>query len=1095
MTENVRLFELQIKGANSVKELKEEISLLRDKLVQLDNTSEEYKNTVNDLIADEKKLKEVMSASKESLSNATGSYNSLVNEMGALKKVWREVTSEAERAKIGERISEINEELKRMDSTIGNNQRKVGSYEEAFKKALLTPQQELKKLRVELAQMEQGTAEYNATFKRMAELTHDVTEQQEMLKWSSSDLGDILGNLAGVAQGVAGGFSAVNAMSGLIAGGNEDVEKAMLTTQRWLQLIQGLGALEELGDRIRGLWTGIKNYTQAQEISISSMKDYADTTENTGGAVEGTSQAISRQSTVIKQTTTDILKLKEGMKLLNEEELKELETLNQQLNMLNLNIVSRQGAIDDIEAMVEAEIMSREEGEEALKYHKQILEVDKQTYNKIEKRIEQLKRQTDANKRLNEGEKNLGNTTSWLDKIAKKYISTCEEWVKSQNKVKVGVGELGLKVASLGKTIVTALISTGIGVLIVMLGTAISSLWKFVDGSAKAEKRTKALADANDKLNESLEKQDKNWERQEKLMQAQGKSYQEIYEAEMKYLQAKLKEVQATLATQQAIAKEIGQRRLQKEKYAEFRQELQDMVDLEKELKIAIEDLNWDKYVEEEKKKTDAVKEQQKAEEERKKKATEAYNARMKELENERKIAQKLYEELQNYYKTDTQKLKEKYNADLKTLDKLNASEDKKLKAKQLLRTKYLNDLNKLNMDNVKAIYDENRKYAQRAMEIYGTDSEEYLTKQIEEATRFRGEIQATIDNINQGVNATEALNMLNIFEGTDIRNMEDANVELQIANKNVADLQKQLLELQTTKAINKLSKGLEAIGSEANNALNKHDLSFELQASTSFNGFYSGLSPEQQKAELDARYNLQAEYLQRELELYQATIAQKNLTDEERTNLQNSINAIQMAQQDLATQHTIESNYLIIDSYNNMANSIQGIASSITDILGSVSDMIMDNAEAQLKAGKITEEEYNRQFEKSKAIQIAQATINTIAGAVGAFMGITRDTGGWGIALAIAEATAVLASGMAQIQQIKNTRPNSSGSGANTRYAEIMPNATSDYKPELTQNATGQQETENLANAISGMNLWVSVSDIDNAQSKGKVRVAESTF
>lgn len=270
--------------------------------------------------------------------------------------------------------------------------------------------------------------------------------------------------------------------------------------------------------------------------------------------------------------------------------------------------------------------------------------------------------------------------------------------------------------------------------------------------------------------------------------------------------------------------------------------------------------------------------------------------------------------------------------------------------------------------------------------------------------------------------------------------------------------------------------------------------MSFELQASTSFNGFYSGLSPEQQKAELDARYNLQAEYLQRELELYQATIAQKNLTDEERTNLQNSITAIQMAQQDLTTQHTIESNYLIIDSYNNMANSIQGIASSITDILGTVSDAIMDNAEAQLEAGEITEEEYNRQFEKSKAIQIATATINTIAGALGAFMGITKDTGGWGIALAIAEATAVMASGMAQIQKIRNTKPNST-SGGNARYAEVTPSSTGDFNPTLTQNVTGGQETENLANALSKTPLWVSVVDINNAQQKSNVRVSESTF
>ena len=340
MTENVRLFELQIKGANSVKELKEEISLLRDRLVQLDNTSEEYSKTVEDLIEDEKKLKEVMSASKEALNSATGSYNSLVNEMGALKKVWREVTSEAERAKIGERISEINEELKRMDSTIGNNQRRVGSYEEAFQKALLTPQQELKKLRVQLAQMEEGTAEYNETFKRMSELTHDVAEQQQMLKLSSADLGDILGNLAGVAQGVAGGMSAINAISGLIADGNEDVEKAMLTTQRWLQLIQGLGAIEDLGKKVKGLITGLNNFAKSQNTVVASLGDFADETKTAGDMANTTSASLTRQGAIMRSATNATLELAEGMKLLNNEELEQIEVNRETIAIMEDTIAS-----------------------------------------------------------------------------------------------------------------------------------------------------------------------------------------------------------------------------------------------------------------------------------------------------------------------------------------------------------------------------------------------------------------------------------------------------------------------------------------------------------------------------------------------------------------------------------------------------------------------------------------------------------------------------------------------------------------------------------------------------------------------------------
>lgn len=910
--ETVRTFELKINGINSVKDLKNHISNLRDELVRLDDTSEEYTATVGELVESEKKLKSVMSASKETIKGAKGSYNALVNEMSALKSVWRSVTNEAERAKIGEKINKINEELKRMDSTIGNSQRKVGSYEEAIKKALLTPQQELRQLKKELAGMEQGTAQYNATFARMAQLTHDVTEQQEMLKWSSADLGDILGNLAGVAQGIAGGFSAINAVSGLISDGNEDVEEAMLTAQRWLQVVQGLGAVEELGDRLKGLWQGIKNYANEQSVA----------TQGTGNFAKGLGKATTASAT-------------------------------------------------------------------------------------------------------------------------------------------------------LGTTIKTALISSGIGILVVLLGTAVSWLWKYVDGSAKAEERTKKLAEATDKLNESLENKDKAWEREEKLLNAQGASYEEVYKAEKKHLQAKLAEVQASLAVAQATAKEIGQKKLQKAKYDEFRQTLDDLVKQEKDLKIALEDLEIDKE-------TEAIK-----------KNTEARKANAKAIEEQRKEAQKLYKNLQDEYKSDTQKLKEKYLEDKKVLEKLSPEEAQKAKA--LLYSKYLIDLENLTMKTTKSIYDRVRANIKRELETYNKDSEEYYNAQIAEAERYRDSISATIETVKAGGDEAKAFAYLNVFEGTDITTMQEANTELKIANNNVRNLRNGLLEFQSSKAMKAVTKGVEGIANEAQNAFNRHDMSWEMQATTNF--AYTGLSPEQQRAELENRYALQAEYLQREIDLYKNAIATKNLTDEERINLVNSITALEIQQKDLLTQKTIESNYLMIDSYENMTNSIQGIAGALTDVLGSVSDIIMENAEAQLKAGEITEEEYNRQFKKSKAIQIATATINTIAGALGAFMGITKDTGGWGLGLAIAQATAVFTAGMVQIQKIKNTKPNSSSSGSNGRYAEVTATPTSDFKPIYTQNTTNATETENLANALSKTPIWVSVKDIDNAQQRGKVRVTESSF
>lgn len=170
-------------------------------------------------------------------------------------------------------------------------------------------------------------------------------------------------------------------------------------------------------------------------------------------------------------------------------------------------------------------------------------------------------------------------------------------------------------------------------------------------------------------------------------------------------------------------------------------------------------------------------------------------------------------------------------------------------------------------------------------------------------------------------------------------------------------------------------------------------------------------------------------------------------------------------------------------------------IAGSIGEILGSISDAWMDTIQAQIDAGEISEEEGKKQFEKIKALQVAEAIINTIAGAVGALMGITKDTGGWGIAAAIAQAAAITAAGMAQVRKIQNT---TIGSNTAASIPEVNQVASTNM-PTYTQTYTNQNDIDNLANAIGntmkGVNLSVSVTDIDNAQTTVKTRERESSF
>lgn len=137
MSEKVTAFEIDLSDVRNeaqdtqktLKELRQEVKDLRS---QLENTSigtEEFTDTLDELT---RKQQELTNVTKSGVAAQKDSYNDLVNQMAILKKEWRATADEAERAALGDQISEINSKLKEMDATLGNHQRNVGNYESAL---------------------------------------------------------------------------------------------------------------------------------------------------------------------------------------------------------------------------------------------------------------------------------------------------------------------------------------------------------------------------------------------------------------------------------------------------------------------------------------------------------------------------------------------------------------------------------------------------------------------------------------------------------------------------------------------------------------------------------------------------------------------------------------------------------------------------------------------------------------------------------------------------------------------------------------------------------------------------------------------------
>ena len=174
-----------------------------------------------------------------------------------------------------------------------------------------------------------------------------------------------------------------------------------------------------------------------------------------------------------------------------------------------------------------------------------------------------------------------------------------------------------------------------------------------------------------------------------------------------------------------------------------------------------------------------------------------------------------------------------------------------------------------------------------------------------------------------------------------------------------------------------------------------------------------------------------------------------------------------------------------------------QQLSKSVANVMGTVSDIMQANIEEKLKRGEISEEEAEKEFENVKKLQIAEAIVNTLTGALQAQLSVwapdSQIHGVWTkIAMSALLGAQTLATGYAQVQKIRNTTFGGGGSGAAqptiiTGAATPLLNEAQDINELDAMYVTGRPPQDTR--------VYVLESDITNAQNNRKVRVTESTF
>lgn len=212
---------LQIDTGNSektIKQLKDEIKQLKGELENASIGSEKFTQASEQLATAQDELKSALNITKQSVEDAEGSYNALVKQMAELKKEWKATADEAKRNSLGVEIDNINNQLKELDATIGNNQRNVGNYKGDVVAALQEVGTQTKSYSEQWGEAQKATEQTRAKFESVAK----------------------------IASGVASGFAAVQGATALLGIENENLEKTFVKVQSAMAIAQGVGGMKDL---------------------------------------------------------------------------------------------------------------------------------------------------------------------------------------------------------------------------------------------------------------------------------------------------------------------------------------------------------------------------------------------------------------------------------------------------------------------------------------------------------------------------------------------------------------------------------------------------------------------------------------------------------------------------------------------------------------------------------------------------------------------------------------------------------------------------------------------------------------------------------
>lgn len=1124
----VKLIDVQVEGVDSINSLIKTIDDLNTALKGLSTNSAEYKELLELLAKNQTTLSKAMRGVKKDAEYAEGSYYSLQKQLRETGKAFKSTTDEVEKADLAKKYREINTELKTQDALLGNYQRNVGNYGNSIVAASVR----IRELRTQISGLKEGTEEYNKALSEMSMLTAEQRKLNEQLKFSSGDYGDILGNINSVMGDFSKGLLSMVTVLNLFGDSSEGIQTAVKALGVLMVVVQGLAIIDQLKDKFKGLVDGIKALKKESEGSAGAMSSMGQGMQNVEGASDRVTSAIGTADSSVKgftnsteQSTTalndNVDAVQELIDKLNQlqsvgqvdpygdlEQTKELlndvaEGTSKELAELNLLIGSQKTSLNHQKNLLQLAkdrlAVAKEKGE--VSALKEEIEVRETTIKSIKDNIKQLEKENKEKIKAISHSKTLKNSQVQLTKdMTKSQISLAVfnkdlekmgllEGIAAKASLGLGKGMLSIGVTTKVATVAmkgfkAALMATGIGALLVVVGELVNLLFKgigalknLIPGINNAKNAAEELKSANDALNTSFEQQNDAMDFTIRKMEALGYSYEEIFKAKKRMLEAQIAEVRATMATSKAYQDyiKLSEKDKTKKKYEETVEEAKRLEDTLRNLNKQLLKLNSDKTIHD-------LEEQQKAADEEKKKAEEEANERSRQYaENKKKDIQGIIDKIKELEGI----IKEADNL-LKTLNEKDMTEDDKIKAEydqrlEIIKKAYdaemqLNDINKK-----RGTIDE-EEYQRRILEI----KQKYYDLGLKVDADYNDKNKALLSQ--RAKDAAEAA--VNAINGDYAEKARKKNKDA--VTKTVDELEKLQPKIFS---IWEIIMGRDVRPDTLKNKLKVLTDTYNKQMDELTSNF------EEKKKKLGDIANVwdivandpNVDDDTRSMAQQKALEARKQMEDAETEYAQKSAEARKKYMDDEAKA--------INEHKTNMIQNAQQMLDGLGGIFGSMADFYEEDAEARKEGDAKSQKVAKQSFKKAQNLRIAEATISTLNGAIGAFMQATATyPAPYGAILGAATAAAATAAGIAQIKKIKAQKfdGGSSLGGGSTSFQ--LPNVEK-YEPTYTSNLTQETDTDSIKNAItegmegSTVRAYVLADDINAAQKIDEKRQQESTW